>query len=214
MAAGGKVFSSQLLPQHPLMAREEEEKAELDAMRRFLAIELIESLLRCSRFAHADKDKEPMNTQYDNDKFIECQRENATHVYFAGNAHLIAKGKQDVPWCRIEAIGIYFYAPGKHSSDHYTVWYLKDTPESTQGPVFLKEKELEVKFAWSNYPGGTLAAEIAGVATALIVFQKQRIRKSGDPDDPNAIHFDDSWSLGRIKLVAADYARKIAQGEA
>ena len=77
MAAGGKVFSSQLLPQHPLMAREEEEKAELEAVSNFLANELIESLLRCSRFAHADKDKEPMNTQYDKEKFIECPQDRA-----------------------------------------------------------------------------------------------------------------------------------------
>jgi hypothetical protein len=150
---------------------------------------------------------------FDNKKFIECPREEATHVYFAGNAHLIAEVKQDVFWCRICGECFHFYAPGKNNSSFYTAWYPGDAPASTQGPVFLKEKELEVKFAWSNYPGGTLAAEIAGVATALIVFQKQRIRKSGDPDDPNAIHFDDSWSLGRIKLVAADYARKIARGE-
>ena len=211
MAAGGKVFSSQLLPQHPLMAREEEEKAELDAMRRFLAIELIESLLRCSRFAHADKDKEPMNTQYDNDTFIECPCENATHVYFAGNVHLIAEEKQDVPWCAIRDKCISFHAPGKNNFGFYISWYPGDAPASTQKPVFLKEKELEVKFAWSNHFEGVLKAEVAGVATALIVFKKQCIRKPGERNDPNAIKFDDSWSLDRIKNVAADYARKIAK---
>ena len=212
MAAGGKVFSSQLLPQHPLMAREEAEKAELEAVSNFLANELIESLLRCSRFAHADKDKEPMNTQYDNDKFIECQRENATHVYFAGNAHLIAKEKRDVYWCSICGECFHFYAPGKNNSSFYTAWLPGDAPKDAQGPVFLKEKELEIKFSWGPCPG-MLVYNSAGVTIAFVAFTTQRIRKYGDPDDPNAIKFDDSWSLDRIKNVAADYARKIVRGE-
>lgn len=209
------MFSSQLLPQHPLMAREEAEKAELDAMRRFLAIELIESLLRCSRFAHADKDKEPMNTQYDNDKYIECPCENATHVYFAGNVHLIAKEKQDVFWCDVGGGYFQFYAPGKHNSSFYTAWYPGDVHAFAQGPIFLKEKELEVEFHWgAYYAPNVLVAAVGGVATVSIDFKTQCICKSGETNDPNPIKFDDSWSLDRIKNVAADYARKIARCEA
>lgn len=209
MAAGGKVFSSQLLPQHPLMAREEEEKAELDAMRRFLAIELIESLLRCSRFAHADKDKEPMNTQYDNDKFIECPCENATHVYFAGNVHLIAEEKQDVFWCIIGGGYFQFYAPGKSNFGFYISWYPGYAPASTQGPVFLKERELEVTFIAGG--GYKSLCAICGGREVLAISLVKNCVHTGD-----TIHFefDDTWTIAQIKAEAEKMVRKIAQGEA
>lgn len=148
---------------------------------------------------------------FDDTKYIECPQEEATHVWFAGKAHLIAEEKQDVFWCDIRGECIYFYGPGDDGC--YTSWYKKCAPESTQKPVFIKEKELEVKFAWSNHYEGVLKAEVAGVATALIVFKKQCIRKPGERNDPDVIKFDDDWTIRQIKEAAAEYARKIAWGE-
>ena len=150
---------------------------------------------------------------FDDKKYIECPREEATHLYFAGNVHLSATDKQDVPWCDVDGEDIYFYAPGIGSGGYYTYWEQECAPEEGQRPLFLKERELEVGFEWSNYPRGMLAAEIAGVTIALVVFPTQRIRKYGDPDDPNAIKFDDDWTIRQIKDAAAEYARKIARGE-
>ena len=152
---------------------------------------------------------------FDNKKYIECPREEATHVWFGGREHFISPGRetQSVFWCAISDTEFAFFAPNKHYGDHYMIFDSSHALKGTTGPVFLKEKELEVKFAWSNYPGGTLAAEIAGVATALIVFKKQCIRKPGEANGPNAIKFDDDWTIRQIKDAAAEYARKVARGE-
>ena len=150
---------------------------------------------------------------FDNKKYIECPQEEATHVYFAGNVHLSATDKQDVHWCYIDARKFYFFDPGKQLSDYYASWRPTYAPKDAQVPVFLKEKELEVKFAWSNCYEGVLEAEVDGAAIVLIILATRRIRKYNDPGDPNAIHFDDYWTIRQIKDAAAEYARKIARGE-
>ena len=156
-----------------------------------------------------------MNTQYDKEKFTECPREEATHVYFAGIAHLISKEKRDVYWCSICGEDIYFYAPGRKWYGYYISWYPGDAHAFAQGPIFLKEKELEVEFHWgAYYTPNVLVAAVGGVATVSIDFKTQCICKSGETNDPNPIKFDDDWTIRQIKDAAADYARKIARGEA
>lgn len=150
---------------------------------------------------------------FDNKKYIECPREEATHVYFAGNAHLIAKGKQDVPWCDICGNDIYFYAPGIGSGGFYAHLDQECAPEGAQGPVFLKEKELQVEFVWARDDPGVLLCQVEKYVRVIINFRVQVIRKLGETNDPNAIKFDDDWTIRQIKEAAAEYARKIARGE-
>ena len=150
-----------------------------------------------------------MNTQYDKEKFTECPQDEATHVYFAGNVHLIAEETQDVFWCEIGGGYFHFYAPGKNNSSYYTAWYPGDAHAFAQGPVFLKEKELEVKFiAGGGYK--SLCAKCGGREVLAISLVKNCVH-TGD-----TIHFefDDDWTLRQIKDAAAEYARKIARGEA
>lgn len=148
---------------------------------------------------------------FDNKRFEECPREEATHVYFAGNAHLIAKQKQDVFWCKITTIGgvsIEFFGPHMFGSICYAICYPNNATEGAQAPVFIKEKELEVKFiAGGGYK--SLVATCDGREVLAISLAKNCVHAA----DELLFEFDDDWTLRQIKEAAADYARKIARGE-
>ena len=153
-----------------------------------------------------------MNTQYDKEKFTECPREEATHVYFAGNVHLIAEEKQDVPWCDVCGSDIYFYAPGRCSGGFYAHLDQECAPEGGQKPLFLEEKRVDVKLSSLEIGGGVMrVVKLGDTPIVVIDFINEEIRPWPAWKGEDVIRFDCNWTIKEVNGDALKLARDIAR---